>query len=94
VSIQFIQSLNWPFVASQPASVAQIMAYMPAVIEAATGVTQDEVKTYALKAWSPVGFDGDASELLTVWLAFVPNDIVSELAVRVLSNNSVFSAIH
>jgi len=81
VSLQFTNALSWVFVARQPASVAQLFAFTPIIFANAFGISQDQVKTYCLQAWQPAGFSGDPDQLLTLWLGFIPNAVVSTLIV-------------
>jgi len=88
ISLQFTNALSWAFVARQPASVAQLFAFTPIIFANAFGISQDQVKTYCLQAWEPVWFSGDPDQLLTLWLGFVPNAIVSTLIADLPVRNS------
>lgn len=74
--------------ATQSASTAQLFLVTPMILQNALGITSDEIRTYCLEAWQPAGYDGDANEILTVFLGFIPNSVVDALAV------SAFLFIH
>ncbi|KAF8334692.1 uncharacterized protein EI90DRAFT_3014945 [Cantharellus anzutake] len=61
---------------------------MPTVIQNALGITADRIKTYALEAYAPAGFTGDPSQLLTLYLVFLPTEDVSTLASYIKQLNS------
>ncbi|KAI0952948.1 hypothetical protein AcW1_007297, partial [Taiwanofungus camphoratus] len=52
----------------------------------------DQVKTFALQVYEPASYQGpqDASQLGTIWLAYIPTDDVNNLAQQIRDENSPF----
>jgi hypothetical protein len=91
VSLLFDQSLSWTWMVQNSNASGQVLFYTPLVIMAALGLTNaSDVQTVALEAFQPVTFDGDASKLLTVFLAFVPASSASDLQAMVSAPTSQF----
>jgi len=77
-------------VSSQSAATGQLFAYTPSIITNALNLTADEVRTYALKAFAPASYQGDITQLGTLFLAYIPKDTVNELAAQLPARNSAF----
>jgi hypothetical protein len=52
------------------------------------GCTADQVKTFALQAFIPQSYKGDASDIRTTYLAYIPSDKVSDLAAQLRAKQS------
>jgi len=92
VSIMFDTSLGWQFVSQNPQSAGQILAYMPVVLQAALGLTADQVMTFALQVWEPSTYTGpsDADQLRTVYIGYIPEGQVETLAQQIKALQSPF----
>jgi hypothetical protein len=88
----FNQSLNWPFVTTNPYSSSQIFAYFPPVITTALGIPPEQVQTFALQVWTPASYTGpnDIDQLGTLYLAFIPSELVDTLAAEIKAPQSLF----
>ncbi|KAH8103166.1 hypothetical protein DFH11DRAFT_1773908 [Phellopilus nigrolimitatus] len=86
----FDGTLNWEFVATNTDSAAQIFAYFPACLQAALGVTSDQVKVFDLQVWEPSTYTSaaDASQLRTLFISYIPSDKVTELEQAVMVRQS------
>ncbi|KAG6874978.1 hypothetical protein C0992_005719 [Termitomyces sp. T32_za158] len=92
ISILFDEELNWPFVVSNQVSSSQIFSYIPVIIQNALSITPDEVKTYVLQVNIPATYSGpqDENQLGTLWLGFIPRNLVDTLASMIKNKNSKF----
>lgn len=92
ISILLNQELNWPFVVNNQVSSSQIFAYFPVIISTALGIPADQVKTYALQVYVPSTYDSpaDQSDLGTMWLGYIPSDLVDTLAAEIKAKQSAF----
>lgn len=92
ISILFNQGLNWPFVVNNQVSSSQIFALLPAIIGTALGISNDQIKTWVLQVYVPTTYrsPSDAIELGTMWLGFIPSDMVDTLAQQMKNKNSAF----
>ncbi|PCH40359.1 hypothetical protein WOLCODRAFT_150399 [Wolfiporia cocos MD-104 SS10] len=65
---------------------------MPAIVQTALNLTDSEVMQYALQVWVPSSYEGpqDKSQLLTVWLAYIPTNEVNNLAAQIKVQSSAF----
>ncbi|KAF8148185.1 hypothetical protein B0H34DRAFT_265574 [Crassisporium funariophilum] len=92
VSILFNQELNWPFVVDSQISSSQIFAYVPVLITTALGIAGDQVKTWALQVYVPTTYRtaADQVELGTMWLGYIPSDLVDTLAAEIKAKQSKF----
>ncbi|KAJ7134278.1 hypothetical protein C8R44DRAFT_610814, partial [Mycena epipterygia] len=92
ISLLFDGYLDWSFVATSQVSSSQIFAMMPVILATAVGVSTDEIKTFALQVRVPDTYTGpaDASQLQTLYLAYIPTTSVDMLALQLKSKNSPF----
>ena len=92
ISILFSSALNWPFVVGDSRSSSQLFAWVPVLITNALEVDPTAVKTYALQVYIPTTYrsPSDATDLGTMWLGYVPSDMVDELASLIKAKNSRF----
>ncbi|KAJ3519216.1 hypothetical protein NMY22_g13303 [Coprinellus aureogranulatus] len=92
VSILFKSTLNWPFVVANEISSSQIFAYSKVLIATALQIPGDEVKTYALQVFIPSTYKSpsDAAQLGTIYLAYIPSELVEDLASQLKAKNSRF----
>ncbi|KAH9922624.1 uncharacterized protein B0H18DRAFT_1120799 [Fomitopsis serialis] len=92
VSLLYKSSLNWVTVANNTESSAQIFQYMPVVVEYALNLSSSQVQQYALQPWQPSTYTGpqDEDQLLTVWLAYIPSQNVTNLAEQIKVSTSPF----
>ncbi|KDN48290.1 hypothetical protein RSAG8_02882, partial [Rhizoctonia solani AG-8 WAC10335] len=74
ISLLFTNQLSWVFVTQHAEATGQLFAYTPQMIETALGLGDNQVKTFALQAFTPASFTGDASEIRTMFLAYIPSD--------------------
>lgn len=66
----------------------QILFYTPLVLATALGIDSAQIKTLSLAAYEPATFDGDASQILTLWLGYLPTSYVDALQAMVSAANS------
>lgn len=94
ISILFTYELNWYFVINDPISSSQIFAYIPALIAGAIEVPNDgtAIKNYALSVFIPDTYHSaaDMTQLGTMWLGYIPTDMVDTLAAAIKAKNSKF----
>ncbi|TFK38991.1 hypothetical protein BDQ12DRAFT_604835, partial [Crucibulum laeve] len=92
ISILFNQELNWPFVVEDQVSSSQIFAFIPILIANAVGIDTSKVKTWALQVYVPTTYrdPSDAIELGTMWLGYIPTDLVDTLAAEIKAKQSAF----
>lgn len=92
ISILFNQELNWVFEATNPDSSNQIFAYFPTAIAVALGIDQSQVKTLYLQAFIPATYHGpaDADMLGTMYLGYIPLDMLNTLAAEIKVPSSPF----
>lgn len=92
ISIMFTQELNWAFVANSTVTTEQIFAYFPDCLYSALNITEEQVMQYALEVNKPSSYTGpeDADDLRTVWLGYIPSDLVDELASEIKARTSAF----
>jgi len=92
ISILFDPSLRWSWVTTNSDSASQLFAYTPILIQSALGITADQVKTYALQVWKGANYQSpaDSDKLLTMYLAYIPSNMVDQLAQELLAKNSAF----
>ncbi|KAH7336872.1 hypothetical protein B0J17DRAFT_695498 [Rhizoctonia solani] len=88
ISLLFNSQLNWAFVTQHAEATGQLFAYTPVMIQNALGLSADQVKTFALQALTPSTFTGDASEIRTMFLAYIPSDQVDNLAAQLRAKQS------
>lgn len=65
---------------------------MPTLVASSLGISTLDVMQYALQVYQPDTYTGpdDASQLLTLWVAYVPTNQVSSLAQQLKDKNSQF----
>ncbi|KAF9809588.1 hypothetical protein IEO21_07359 [Rhodonia placenta] len=92
VNILFQNTLNWALVANNTESSGQIFEWMPTLVASSLGISTLDVMQYALQVYQPDTYTGpdDASQLLTLWVAYVPTNQVSSLAQQLKDKNSQF----
>ncbi|KAF8802095.1 hypothetical protein BYT27DRAFT_7261214 [Phlegmacium glaucopus] len=92
IGILFDQDLNWPFVVNSPDSSTQIFAYVPIIIATALGISGTQILTWALQVYIPTTYHtpADAAQLGTMWLGYVPSNLVSTLSQEILAKQSKF----
>ncbi|TEB24191.1 hypothetical protein FA13DRAFT_1638948, partial [Coprinellus micaceus] len=92
ISILFSAKLNWGFVVNNEISSSQIFAYAKVLIVNALQIPSDEVKTYALQVHIPASYKSpaDAAQLGTIYLAYIPSDLVEDLSSQIRARNSRF----
>lgn len=92
IAILFDLELNWPFVVSSPISSTQIFAYIPIIISTALGIQVSQILTWALQVYIPVSYQSpaDAAQLGTLWLGYIPSDLVTTLSQEILAKQSKF----
>ncbi|KAH9947458.1 hypothetical protein B0H21DRAFT_821903 [Amylocystis lapponica] len=92
VSLLYGPSLNWEFVENNTESSTELFAWTPVIVSTALNISQEHVLTFALQLYEPSSYQGvaDASQLGTVWLAYIPNEQVSNLADQIKDVNSAF----
>ncbi|KAG8905978.1 hypothetical protein FRC00_012923, partial [Tulasnella sp. 408] len=88
VSLKFLSSLTWAFVVNNSNTAALLFVYTPQAIANALGISTDQVKTFAMQAFSPADWNGDISQLSTVYLLYIPSDQVDALQQQLLAQNS------
>ncbi|KLO06960.1 hypothetical protein SCHPADRAFT_837340 [Schizopora paradoxa] len=88
----FDTSLGWQFVSQNTQSAGQLLAYVPTILQAALGLTPDQVKTFALQVWEPSTYTGpqDAAQLRTVYIGYIPVAQVDILAQQIKALQSPF----
>ncbi|KZP01290.1 hypothetical protein CALVIDRAFT_455599, partial [Calocera viscosa TUFC12733] len=84
----FQAQLNWVFVVNNVESASQLFAFCPVLLANALGIDTDSVETVALEAYQPANYNGNEDELLTVFLAYIPDDYVQYLQAQVQTKNS------
>lgn len=82
VSIKFNLKLSWRWVTSNSTSSSQIFAYMPEVLRAGLGISENDIRTFALQVYRPASYHStaDVGKLATLYLAFIPTARVNDLA--------------
>jgi len=92
ISILFDQELNWPFVVNNSVSSSQIFAFLPLIISTALQIDPSQVKTYCLEVYVPSTYHNtsDMSQLGTMWLGFIPTNLVDTLAAEIKATQSAF----
>jgi hypothetical protein len=90
ISLLFGAELSWAFVVNNPQTTGQLFAYTPQAIASALGIPVDDVITYKLQVFVPTNYAGNADDLRTTYLAFIPTDLVPELQAQVTARNSGF----
>ncbi|KAH9846427.1 hypothetical protein C2E23DRAFT_872378 [Lenzites betulinus] len=92
ISILFDSALSWSFVTGNSGSPSQIFAWMPLIIQTALGLQSNQVKTYELKVNVPSTYTGpaDVALLQTMYLGWIPNDSVDDLAQQLKVTSSAF----
>ncbi|KAF4591186.1 hypothetical protein EYR40_009789 [Pleurotus pulmonarius] len=92
ISILFTPELNWEFVATNPLSPSQIFGYFPVILQTALVLPSDKVKTWVLQVYASSDYKGpeDASKLRTMWLGYIPQDEVDNLAAQIKAPQSKF----
>jgi hypothetical protein len=92
ISVLFDGGLGWEFVVNSDLSPSQIFAWFPVLVETALGITSDQVKTFALQVWIPETYKGpaDVAQLGTMWLGFIPSNLVDTLASQIKAKQSPF----
>lgn len=88
ISLLFTNQLSWPFVAQSLEATGQLFAYTPVMIQTALGLSADQVKTFALQAFTPSTYTGDPSQIRTLFLAYIPSDQVDTLAAQLRAKQS------
>lgn len=66
----------------------QILFYTPLVLATALGIDSAAITTVSLAAYEPATFDGDASQILTLWLGHIPTQYVDALQAMISAANS------
>jgi len=84
--------LPWKFVASNPISSSQILAYIPVLISTALNLDPTQVKTFALQVFIPTSYDGpaDQDQLGTLWVGYIPSNLVDDLSAAIKVKASKF----
>ncbi|EPQ54691.1 hypothetical protein GLOTRDRAFT_130042 [Gloeophyllum trabeum ATCC 11539] len=92
ISILFDYGLNWQFVAQNWMTSSQIFSGFPQCLEAALSISDSQVQTYALQVYIPETYKGpaDAAQLGTMWLGYIPSDLVDDLAAQIKAKQSAF----
>ncbi|TFY83180.1 hypothetical protein EWM64_g835 [Hericium alpestre] len=92
ISILFDSSLPWIFVAGSGDSQAQLLSWLPTVLQGALPITQDQIKTFALQVYIPDSYTGpsDRDQLMTTWLGYIPTEQVNTLANEIKVKSSQF----
>ncbi|KAJ2920875.1 hypothetical protein H1R20_g16219, partial [Candolleomyces eurysporus] len=92
ISILYNRDLNWPFVVNNELSSSQIFGYTPVIIATALDIPSENVLTFALQVYVPVTYKSasDQIELGTVWLGYIPSDLVDTLAAQMKARTSKF----
>jgi hypothetical protein len=88
VSILFAaQTMGWKWIVNSPDTASQVFAYMPSLLSSALNISESDVQTTALVAYQSLT-DTDASQLMTVYLASMPADQLSNLQAQVRTPSS------
>ncbi|KAK0464767.1 uncharacterized protein EV420DRAFT_1263688, partial [Desarmillaria tabescens] len=83
ISIAFsTATLGWVYVTQNSLTSSQILAYTPAILVNALGLTSDQVMSWCLQVNIPSGYENasDAALLQTMWTGYIPSDEVDTLA--------------
>lgn len=83
VNLLFSTSLPWSFVANNSEATAQIMLYTPKMLESALALNDSACSTVMIKAYQPASLNGAATESLTLWVGYVPTDVVPDLQAQI-----------
>jgi hypothetical protein len=81
-SLLFSSFLSWNFVASSTQSQGQLFSWTPIIISQALNISSTDTPPFALQVFVPDTYEGpnDAEMLLTEYLFYLPNNLVSVLA--------------
>ncbi|KAG8697228.1 hypothetical protein FRC09_008003 [Ceratobasidium sp. 395] len=90
VGVLFTTALNWAFVAKSQEAIGQMFLYGPQMISTGLGIPGDQVKTFALQAYTTKDFNGDPSQIRTLFLCYIPKDQVDDLAAQLRTKQSDF----
>ncbi|KAF7297658.1 hypothetical protein MKEN_01389000 [Mycena kentingensis (nom. inval.)] len=92
VSLLYDNFLGWKFVCTNSVSSTQIFALMPLILATALNTPVETIKTFGLQVRAPDSYTGvdDADKLQTMFLAWIPKDLVDPLALQLKARNSLF----
>lgn len=92
ISILYTEALNWPFVVTNGISASQIFGYTKMLIATALEIPSEQVLTYALQAHVPLTYKSpaDAHLLGTIYLGYIPTELVEDLVNQIKAKNSRF----
>jgi hypothetical protein len=87
VALLFKDSLKWSFLATTPATVAQIFGYMPGILSEAINEQPADISTIRLQAYYPTSDHTNQSSALSLYLAYIPSSMAQSLAAQVKNYN-------
>jgi len=92
ISILFDSGLNWQFVSQQWMASSQIFSGFPQCLESALSISDSQVMTFALQVYVPETYHTpqDVAQLGTMWLGYIPSNLVDDLAAQIKAKQSAF----
>ncbi|KAL7005359.1 hypothetical protein EMMF5_005057 [Cystobasidiomycetes sp. EMM_F5] len=89
ISILFGPALSWSWLLSNSDASAQAFAFMPSLIADTLNISSSNVYTDSLQAYTPSS-TAKSSDILAVYLAYIPSSDVDALSVNIKTPNSAF----